>query len=73
MIQNLNFTCCFCNEGIEQNNGDPCDLDIMTNYGKQPDKRRNQVFWCHLKCFESQLHEKIQPHFLLGILSKDDE
>ena len=53
---NLKFQCSFCGIGIEENETDPCDLNILINIDKNENKQFNQFFYCHLNCFKEKLH-----------------
>lgn len=67
------FECCFCNENIESDSINPCDLNILTNWDKDKEKQHNQTFWCHLACFQNNLHGAVKPHLLVHLLGNDDE
>lgn len=68
----LNFTCCFCDNKIESNEIDPCDINILTNYDKPKEKQANQTFWCHLECFRKALHSDLRKHLVVNLLSNND-
>lgn len=63
--------CCFCNEHIESNNINPCDLNILTNWDKPEEKQRNQTFWCHIECFQKKLHKNVRQHLIVQLLTND--
>jgi len=68
------LSCCFCNKSIAITDTDPCDINILLNWDKQPNiKKRNQTFWCHLECFRERLHEKVSNYLFVDLLSIDDE
>jgi hypothetical protein len=60
--------CCFCYKKIESTDYDPCNLLVVTNYGKEEDKQKSQVFYCHVACFQEKLDPTILPElgYLLG-------
>jgi hypothetical protein len=72
-MNDLGFVCCFCNQSIESNRTDPCDVNILINWDKHKNKQHNQTFWCHLECFKNQLHDKIQSYLSVDLLLDDDE
>ena len=67
-----NILCCFCNENIEADNFNPCDINIATNWDKPKSNQHNQTFWCHLECFRKTLHKDVQRHLVLHLLSHED-
>lgn len=68
-----NVLCCFCNENIKSDEINPCDLNILTNWDKSTDKQHNQTFWCHLACFREKLHQKMQLHLVVHLLTDDHD
>jgi|HubBroStandDraft_4_1064222.scaffolds.fasta_scaffold2370573_1 hypothetical protein len=64
-IKELGYQCCYCNLTIESTDVDPCDINILINIDKPKDKQENQTFYCHAKCFEKTLHEKIKGYFVI--------
>ena len=65
--------CCFCNDDIIVTDVNPCDINILLNWDKQPNiKKRDQTFWCHLECFRSKLHNEVKIHLIVDLLSTDD-
>lgn len=71
-IKNENYHCCFCNILIESSQGDPCAIDILTHDNKSKNKSSHQIFYCHMECFRSQLHEGVRLHFALECLIPSD-
>lgn len=67
------YRCCFCVAIITTDNIDPCLIDILININKPKVERYNQIFYCHLKCFEQKLHEKIRFYLALECLVPEDE
>lgn len=69
-MKKLNFTCCFCNLSILQDDVNPMNLNIMGNYDKilNADKLLkdlpSQEFYCHFTCFKKNLHEYFQRYFI---------
>ncbi len=59
------FQCCFCNNGIDPNGTDPCDLSIVTNIDKDKSLQSSQWFFCHVNCFKSTIHPKAIAYFVL--------
>lgn len=55
VMNELEFECCFCGEGIESNKTDPCDINVLINIDKSKDKQYSQFFYCHLMCFKKTL------------------
>ena len=68
-----NVLCSFCNQKIESDNLNPCDINILTNWDKPKSNRRNQTFWCHLECFRKRLHKEVQQHLVLHLLTHSEE
>lgn len=62
------YRCCFCNTFIESSKGDPCELDVLTNFTKPKNQQYNQIFYCHMQCFKKQLHAKVQEYFYIECL-----
>lgn len=69
-MNTLSFECCFCGEGIKSTNIDPCDLSILTNIDKSKDIQEEQVFYCHIVCFQNNLHEEMKKHLVVHLKSK---
>jgi hypothetical protein len=69
----LGFQCCFCSKGIESTDIDPCNLDILINIDKPKNKQSNQIFYCHIACFESKLHENIAKMLVVQYLDDEEE
>ena len=72
MNEDSGVLCCFCNEGIISTYTDPCDISIACNWDRRK-RKKDQFFWCHLKCFKEKLHKDIQQHLFLEFLSDDDD
>ena len=66
----LEFECCFCNQGIESNKTDPCDINVLINFDKVEDRQYSQNFFCHLMCLKAKLSPKI-PLYLEHILEDE--
>lgn len=64
MIEQLHFTCCFCNQRIQDTDVDPCNINIMANYGKEVDYQPTQDFFCHFACLKNGLHSYYKEYFL---------
>lgn len=62
------FECCFCKKSIEENEIDPCDINIIINseMKKDPKERSSQTFYSHFECLKEKLHKDIQGYFILG-------
>ena len=71
IMSDLSFECCFCDEGIESNKTDPCDLNVLINIDKPKKRQYNQTFYCHLQCFKEKLSKRI-PLYLECLASSDD-
>lgn len=72
MREQLNFTCCFCNEKIKETDIDPCNINIMANYGKDISYQPTQDFFCHFACMKSGLHSYYKGYFLETTFSLRD-
>ena len=59
--------CCFCTQKIESDNVNPCDINIMSNFGKPKEEQYNQTFYCHVQCLRFALHKNIQSYLVLDI------
>jgi hypothetical protein len=61
------FMCCFCNESIEENKIDPCDINVVINSEicKPSCERTSQNFYAHFKCLQEKFHKNIQGSFVL--------
>ncbi len=75
MTNELKFSCCFCNQAIEPSDVDPCNMNIMANYGKEIKYQPTQDFFCHFKCLKERLHSYYQGYFLETTFSslRDEE
>jgi hypothetical protein len=64
------FECCFCKKSIEENEIDPCDINIIINseMKKGPKERCSQNFYSHFQCLKERLHKDIQGYFVLDTL-----
>lgn len=62
----IKFRCCYCNQSINSNNTDPCDVNIISNIDKSTELRVNQSFYCHVDCFGKTLHSDIQGYFIIS-------
>jgi len=51
--------CCFCGEGIEPDDTDPCSVTVETKV-----KGQWQFWYCHAACFRERLADGMQPQFL---------
>ena len=68
IINNSNYTCCFCNIFIQSSFSDPCMIDILINFNKPKNQQYNQLFYCHMICFKKQLSTDMQNYFYLESL-----
>lgn len=64
-MDELKFTCCFCNKTIESSKVNPADINILINIDKPEHEQYSQNFWCHVECFREKLHDAIKMHFHL--------
>lgn len=64
-IKKLEYTCCFCDEGIKSGKADPCDINILINIDKSPDMQSSQTFYCHIACFKSKMSPGVGYYFML--------
>lgn len=53
----LEMTCCFCHETIEEEDGDPCGIALTANYTKSVEEQVTEGLFCHLRCFEEKIHK----------------
>lgn len=67
----IEVTCCFCNKKIKSDSINPCDLNILTNWDKSPNYQNNQTFWCHFECFKDKLHQDVQKHVMVHLLTNE--
>ncbi len=72
-MNNTDVCCCFCNEKIESTDINPCDINILTNWGKSKNKQHNQTFWCHFECFREKLDKNVQQHLVVHLLTDNEE
>lgn len=66
-IDTLTFCCCFCNKTVEQNQTDPCSIDVLINIDKEKSKQHSQNFWCHLSCFKDTLDDNMKQYLALSL------
>ena len=64
--------CCFCKENIKSDHVNPCNLNILTNWDKLPDRQDDQDFWCHAQCFEEKLHPQLRSYFVVQLFSEEE-
>lgn len=69
-IEDLGFSCCFCNERITSANPDTSEIVIVANIDKPKTQQADQIFWCHAQCLKSKIHHEIKPFFVLDDVSK---
>lgn len=62
-MNELEYECCFCGEGISSSKTDPCSLNVMINIDKLKEQQFDQDFYCHIGCFK----KKIMPMVSLYI------
>jgi len=65
--------CCFCNNIIDSDVVNPCDISILTNWDKPKNKQHNQTFWCHINCFRKALHSEVRDNLVVDLLTDKDE
>ena len=70
-MEKLEFSCCFCNQGIIENKTDPLDVNIMQNDDVQNNTRTSQSFYAHFYCFKEKLHHFPKTYFIK--FEDDDE
>lgn len=58
------YCCCFCNNGIESQGFDPCDLTVASNFDKEKKRHQSQWFFCHVSCFKTNMHREMQKFFV---------
>jgi hypothetical protein len=58
------FKCCFCNEGILENNVDPIDISIVLNEDMQKNNGSSQSFYAHFNCFKQKLYKDLQGYLV---------
>lgn len=68
IIDSWNKICCFCTYLIDSTNIEPCGINILINFDKAKNEQYRQLFYCYLKCFENQLHEKMKFYLALEFL-----
>lgn len=73
MINELKFNCCLCNRRIEDSDVDPCNINVMANYGKKVDYQPTQDFFCHFACLKDKLHDYYKGYFLETVFSINRE
>jgi hypothetical protein len=71
-IEDLQYACCYCNEGIQSDKINPCDVNILVNIDKPKEKQDNQTFWCHVECFKKTLHPYMRSYFVVDIIEDDE-
>ena len=59
-MENLQFQCCFCGEGIgvsedKFNPLDPCAVIVVANWQQAPSEQVEQQFFSHLECFKKSV------------------
>lgn len=69
MINELKFTCCFCNKKIENTDIDPCNINIMANYDKDIEYKPTQDFFCHFSCLKNSFHNYYKGYLLESTFS----
>lgn len=67
------YRCCFCAFLIESNYANPCEIDILTNFGKPKNKQYNQIFYCHMECLKEKMHAYMQQYYYIEFLVKSDD
>lgn len=70
--QDSGLTCCFCNEGITSLDPDPADIVIVANIDKPKDKQAEQIFYCHVQCLKSKIHNDVKDLFVLDDVTKQN-
>jgi hypothetical protein len=50
------FTCCFCNQGIIENQTDPIYITVGFNEDSIYKTEDKQLFFAHYDCFKQNLH-----------------
>ncbi len=49
---------------IEATDVDPCNINIIANYGKKIEYQPTQDFFCHFSCLKERFHGYYQGYFL---------
>lgn len=67
------YRCCFCAALIMSNYANPCEVDVLTNFGQPKNKQYNQVFYCHMECLKAKMHPYMQQYYYIECLVRDDD
>lgn len=67
MSDGLSFQCCFCGKKIDARRPDPCELIVVSDFGKAEEDRRAQTVYCHAGC----LRGRAAPAFTWDALDAD--
>jgi len=59
MDDEIGFQCCFCGLRIEESPPDPCELIVVSDFGKPEVKRRTQAVYCHAGCLRQHTDPSI--------------
>lgn len=51
--------CCFCGETIERFGDVSCGLILITNWWRPKERRGEEQFWCHGRCFREKVHRSV--------------
>jgi hypothetical protein len=54
MSDELVFQCCFCRKKIEERRPDPCELIVISDFGRPEPDRRAQTVYCHADCLRQR-------------------
>lgn len=50
MNDELRLQCCFCRLTVAERPPDPCELIVVSGFGKPEAERRAQTVYCHAEC-----------------------
>ena len=73
-MEDLQFQCCFCGEGVSRSFAkderlDPCAVVLIGNWQGPEDEQVTQQFFCHLSCFKKAMY----PNVPVGIEDLADD
>lgn len=64
-LEDLGFSCCFCNKSVGSDDVNPCDLSIVTNIDKDKKEQASQWMFCHVGCFKATIHAEMVGYFVV--------
>jgi hypothetical protein len=63
-----NLLCCFCDETIESDQVNPCELIVKSNWDKPRCEQGDQVFFTHFKCLKERMGVSTKPYLVIDII-----